>query len=753
MKSGSILVFVMVSVFLISIFPIAIFSGADKSHEGSGIFGSESTADWWPMFHHDLTHTGCSTSAAPHTNATLWSYATNGVVFSSPAVVGGVVYVGSNDGRVYALNALNGTQLWHYTTSNIVHSSPAVAGGVVYVGSNDGRVYALNASTGTQVWNYTTSGTVESSPAVAGGVVYVGSLDGKVYALNASNGIQVWNYTTAPGLDSSPAAADGFVYVGSDNVYCLNSSTGAKVWNYAASVGFSSPTVTGDLVYIGSADYNVYALYTSNGTKKWNYKTGSSVTSSPAVAGGVVYVGSTDNGVYALNASTGTQVWNYTTSNIVHSSPAVAGGVVYVGSFDGLVYALDAATGSQLWSYATPIGIASSPAVVGEVVYVGSEDTHGIVYAFGSPERVIDLYGGASNSGDWTGYPLPFPTPYGGQGPNQWMDLVFPQSNLTLYTNVTYGNLPVVSVPVNFTIDGPYTRLANGTFVQKASWQVWAYLQEATNQDGVAEAHYGMPWSEAYREDFTGVWNVNATVLLYDLVVSDQMKFFYQPLVNMTSVSTDAYYYEYAQSVKVTVVYTTYSMQTYPALFQVDLTNSTNATFSSALYSTMVGGAVFGAGKVSAFTVTGVIPFWPGVGGFSYVHVNCFDKSLSGGGVPLCPEYAPPLQFLVAVGAYSNVTLTNLIVGHESMNFTISGPGGQVGDVYAWIPATGFNSTDLQVFVDGAPVQPSLLSITIDGAGHYLIHFELALSTHDVCIEYAAPVQAGGGGGRMPYMT
>ena len=60
-------------------------------------------------------------------------------------VVGGVVYVGSEDYRVYALNAASGVQVWNYTTGGAVFSSPAVAAGVVYIGSDDHRVYALNA--------------------------------------------------------------------------------------------------------------------------------------------------------------------------------------------------------------------------------------------------------------------------------------------------------------------------------------------------------------------------------------------------------------------------------------------------------------------------------------------------------------------------------------------------------------------------------------------------------------------------------
>ena len=58
----------------------------------------------------------------------------------------GVVYVGSEDNKIYALNASNGELLWSYTTGDIVISRPAVAKGVVYVGSWDGKFYALNAS-------------------------------------------------------------------------------------------------------------------------------------------------------------------------------------------------------------------------------------------------------------------------------------------------------------------------------------------------------------------------------------------------------------------------------------------------------------------------------------------------------------------------------------------------------------------------------------------------------------------------------
>ena len=65
-----------------------------------------------------------------------------------------------------------------------VDSSPTVANGVVYLSSQDHKLYALNAISGAILWSYTTGDSIDSSPAVVDGVVYVGSFDGKVYAFH-----------------------------------------------------------------------------------------------------------------------------------------------------------------------------------------------------------------------------------------------------------------------------------------------------------------------------------------------------------------------------------------------------------------------------------------------------------------------------------------------------------------------------------------------------------------------------------------
>ena len=90
-----------------------------------------------------------------------------------------------------------------------------MANGIVYAGSTDGKLYALDASTGAQLWNDMAGADVNGSPAVANGVVYVGTAvgTGTVYALKAKNGAVLW---TAPGhADSSPTVVNGMVYFSS----------------------------------------------------------------------------------------------------------------------------------------------------------------------------------------------------------------------------------------------------------------------------------------------------------------------------------------------------------------------------------------------------------------------------------------------------------------------------------------------------------------------------------------------------------
>jgi outer membrane protein assembly factor BamB len=76
-----------------------------------------------------------------------------------------------------------GTMKWRFKTGSEVNSSPAVSGNTVYVGSEDGFLYALDKKSGDLKWKFQTGSAVNSSPVVSGDTVYVGSEDGYVYAV------------------------------------------------------------------------------------------------------------------------------------------------------------------------------------------------------------------------------------------------------------------------------------------------------------------------------------------------------------------------------------------------------------------------------------------------------------------------------------------------------------------------------------------------------------------------------------------
>jgi hypothetical protein len=275
-----------------------------------------------------------------------------------------------------------------------------------------------------------------------------------------------------------------------------------------------------------------------------------------------------------------------------------------------------------------------------------------VVQPFNMPGRNIDLYGGAVNDGYGVliGAPyLHFPVPFGGQGPNHWMDLVFPQSWIYLHANVTYNYWPVQSKDVGFEIEGPFNHvIINQTdfYVPKQTYSVLAKLTATTDSNGVASIAYRMPWPCDNPDGITGVYKITSTVTIADQVVNDTMLYYYERLVYITSVTTDSFYYTHLSYIKVTVNYQTHSVQQYPALFAVVLTDDLGVPFGMALYETTVGGATFCTWELFTFDRSILIPKWA-YAGYGLVHVSCYDKDPTVGGEPLCPEYTPNPQFQI----------------------------------------------------------------------------------------------------------
>lgn len=208
-------------------------SGPNTSFSGtSGLADSP-----WPMFRHNLNHTGFSPYDTSSNYGQLrWIFKVGHLIQSSPTInTDGTIYFGSYDDKLYAINP-NGTEKWNFLTDYDVTSSPAISSdGTIYVSSEDGKLYAINPD-GTEKWYFATGfyNMGWSSPAIGSdGTIYIGARDNKLYAIYP-NGIQKWNFVTGDWIDSSPAiGSDGTIYIGSydGKLYAINPD-GTEMWNF-----------------------------------------------------------------------------------------------------------------------------------------------------------------------------------------------------------------------------------------------------------------------------------------------------------------------------------------------------------------------------------------------------------------------------------------------------------------------------------------------------------------------------------------
>ena len=242
----------------------------------------------------------CANSPSQSPGTQQWAFETGADVHSSPTVVDGTVFVGSDDCNLYAVDAATGDEEWAFETGDYVRSSPTVVDGTVFVGSYD-NLYAVDAASGEEQWAFVT-GDVRSSPTVVDGTVFVGSYDENLYAVDAATGNQEWAFETGVGVSSSPTVADGTVFVGSDSLYAVDAATGEQEWAFQTGLVESSPTVVDGTVFVGSWDGNLYAVDAVTGEQQWAFETGLIVASSPTVVDGTVFVGSEDSTLYAVDA-------------------------------------------------------------------------------------------------------------------------------------------------------------------------------------------------------------------------------------------------------------------------------------------------------------------------------------------------------------------------------------------------------------------------------------------------------------------
>lgn len=269
---------------------------------------------------------------------------------SDPSLAEPLVFVGSEDHIMYALNAASGTVIWKFRTLSKIISTAALSQDeeMVYFGSNDGTVYALRAANGSVVWTLKTEGAVVASPTVSvNGTVYIGSQDKLVYALEGKTGSVLWKTDLHCPIWGSVAVDNqrGLLFVGctsdksnasdsqdTPHIFALSDKLGEIVWTFddAGSV-YGTPAIppSGQTVFFASLDHHIYALDRETGKPYWSCDTGSEVESSPVVSrsDGTLYVGLIKDQLIAVNTVSGPLAgkikWTVNTGGEVVSTPVI----------------------------------------------------------------------------------------------------------------------------------------------------------------------------------------------------------------------------------------------------------------------------------------------------------------------------------------------------------------------------------------------------------------------------------------------
>jgi outer membrane protein assembly factor BamB/subtilisin family serine protease len=371
----------------------------------------DASAPGWAQYQNNPARTGRSgDSLAAETLEPGWSAPSGGsIVFSSPVIADGRVFVNTDQGALTAMNLTSGERLWTFETSTGLRGAPAVADGVVYTGGGvDGGIHAVDAATGESVWTLATPGrrTIYTAPVVRAGVVYATTgftpdATDTLFAIDAATGSVVWSVDLGPRVFFGPAVGEGIVVAasaGDRRLVALDAMTGAELWALereqdefiaGPSIAVGAVYVTTSVPPVGFApgwQGSLLAVDAGTGSIIWEAPThGDGQGTSPAVLGDLVIAGSHGLGVVAAyDRATGAPAWHYglATSGGVSASILVSGDGYVVGGSQGdrRVFALDAATGELVWEHPVNANVLASAAYAEG--WLVTATSNGTVHAF-----------------------------------------------------------------------------------------------------------------------------------------------------------------------------------------------------------------------------------------------------------------------------------------------------------------------------------------------------------------------------------
>ncbi|HXP02160.1 MAG TPA: outer membrane protein assembly factor BamB [Luteibacter sp.] len=254
-----------------------------------------------------------------------WAAEVSSEVITAPVIVGDLVVVRCNDGRVYGIDAKSGERRWVYDQSQVPllslrgNGRLLVANGVVFMGSDAGKLVAVRLDNGEKLWEQTLASgegrteidrlaDADGALVLDGTTLYGAAYHGQLTGIDGPSGRPLWNhaFSTFTSLD-----VHGDAIYGVDDqsqVFAFDKSAGASIWKQDGLKyrWLTGPAAQGNYVVVGDLDGHIHWLNGSDGKIAARERLSKkAIRAQPVVVGDTVYVEDVEGhiGAYRIPAN------------------------------------------------------------------------------------------------------------------------------------------------------------------------------------------------------------------------------------------------------------------------------------------------------------------------------------------------------------------------------------------------------------------------------------------------------------------
>ncbi|MEA2077337.1 MAG: PQQ-binding-like beta-propeller repeat protein [Candidatus Marinimicrobia bacterium] len=358
----------------------------------------KSLAPWLVLPLKDFEHTDSHESLKPDMSVNdmypevkvEWSYDSEYSITAAVGLIKDRVIFGNRSGKIIALSLEDGKELWTYQTNGPIFTEPAFDSTLVYVTSTDSMLYCLNYETGEKIWNYKTQAPIVAHPVVNDKKVYFGGSDGKFRAVNSKTGKLEWDFMFIPTyVETKPLVAEGKVIFGAWNtlLYALDANKGNMKWLWKGkksgrlySPAVVHPVYANEKVFVVAPDRVMSAININDGTTVWRsdkFKVRENISLSED--GSTVYAKTMWDIICAISTE-GNEAETQWSSELNYgfeidpSNPVEYKDQLYFTTQFGYVYSLNAENGEKNWQHRIGGNLLNTPVVKNGMIVISGMD-------------------------------------------------------------------------------------------------------------------------------------------------------------------------------------------------------------------------------------------------------------------------------------------------------------------------------------------------------------------------------------------